>query len=106
LVVVFFPRLSLFYSDYLFDKDRSIIIIMAAPSGIQAQIRKVEDILKGYLYEGPLVPLWAVVEQKTNLKRERVALGLLGFIAIYLVLGWAKDFVCNFIGFLYPAYAS
>ena len=44
-------------------------------AGVQAQIRKVEDILKGYLYEGPLVPLWGLVEQKTKLKRERVALG-------------------------------
>lgn len=35
-----------------------------------------------------------------------IFLGLLGFLAIYLVLGWATDFLCNFIGFLYPAYAS
>ena len=73
---------------------------------IQSQIKKVEDILKGYLYEGPLVPLWSTLEQKTKVKRERLALGFLAFIAIYLVLGWAKDFVCNIIGFLYPAYAS
>jgi len=43
---------------------------------VQSQIRKVEDILKGYLYEGPLVPLWSLVEKKTNVKRERVALGI------------------------------
>ncbi len=73
---------------------------------VQSQIRKFEEILKGYLYEGPLVPLWGTLEQKTKVKRERLALGFLGFIAIYLVLGWAKDFVCNFIGFVYPAYAS
>ena len=42
---------------------------------IQTQIRKVEDILKGYLYEGPLVPIWGLLEQKTKVKRERLALG-------------------------------
>ncbi|CAF3665466.1 unnamed protein product [Rotaria sordida] len=75
-------------------------------SSVRNHIHKVEEILKGYLYEGPLTPFWSLLEQKTKLKRERIALGLLGFIAIYLVLGWAKDFVCNFIGFIYPAYAS
>ncbi len=53
---------------------------------VQNQIRKVEDILKGYLYEGPLVPFWAIVEQKTKVKRERVAIGsviLLLFIFSY-----------------------
>lgn len=73
---------------------------------IQHHIRNLEDTLKGYLYEGPLTPYWGLLEQKTKVKRERMAVGLLGFIAIYLVLGWAKDFVCNFIGFVYPAYAS
>jgi len=73
---------------------------------VQSQINKFENILKGYLYEGPLISLWGFLEQKTKVKRERLALVLLGFIAIYLVLGWAKDFVCNFIGFVYPAYAS
>lgn len=42
----------------------------------QAQIRKVEEILKGYLYEGPLVPFWGLVEQKVKVKRERIALGM------------------------------
>jgi len=50
--------------------------------------------------------LWSLVEQKTKVKRERIALGFLGFISIYLVIGWAKDFVCNILGFIYPAYAS
>jgi hypothetical protein len=95
-------------------------------ASVQNQVQKFEEILKGYLYEGPLTPYWSLLEQKTKLKRERIALGmsllgraslamellltfssgLLGFIAIYLVLGWAKDFACNFIGFVYPAYAS
>jgi hypothetical protein len=49
---------------------------------VQNQIRKYEEILKGYLYEGPLVPLWGLVEQKTKVKRERIALGMLFCVVI------------------------
>jgi hypothetical protein len=41
----------------------------------RTQIHKFEETLKGYLYEGPLTPYWSIIEQKTNLKRERIALG-------------------------------
>uniref|UniRef100_A0A1I8J2J2 Receptor expression-enhancing protein n=1 Tax=Macrostomum lignano TaxID=282301 RepID=A0A1I8J2J2_9PLAT len=33
-------------------------------------------------------------------------LGILAFIAIYLMFGYGSQFLANFIGFLYPAYAS
>jgi hypothetical protein len=48
---------------------------MAVP--VQNHVQKLEDILKGYLYEGPLTPYWSLLEQKTKLKRERLALGRL-----------------------------
>jgi hypothetical protein len=41
----------------------------------RTHIHKFEETLKGYLYEGPLTPYWSIIEQKTNLKRERIALG-------------------------------
>jgi len=43
---------------------------------VQEYTRKFEDILKGYLYEGPLTPYWSILEQKTKVKRERIALGI------------------------------
>ncbi len=43
---------------------------------VQQYIRNFEDILKGYLYEGPLTPYWSILEQKTKVKRERIALGI------------------------------
>ncbi|CAF4524694.1 unnamed protein product [Rotaria sp. Silwood1] len=75
-------------------------------AAVQTQIRKAEAQLKPYLYGGPFNSHWGLIEQKTKVKREQIAFGLFGFLAIYLTFGWANDFICNFIGFIYPAYAS
>ncbi|UJR21002.1 hypothetical protein I4U23_024102 [Adineta vaga] len=75
-------------------------------AAIQPYIRKIENKIKPYLYEGPFTSYWGLLEQKAKVKREHVALGLLGLLAVYLSFGWANDFICNLIGFIYPAYAS
>ncbi|CAF0969829.1 unnamed protein product [Rotaria sordida] len=75
-------------------------------AAVQTQIRKIEQKLQPYLYKGPLSSYWDLIEKKVPVKREQIALGLFGFLAIYLIIGWANDFVCNFLGFIYPAYAS
>jgi len=47
-----------------------------------------------------------MIEQKTNIKKRYIALVAIVVISIYLVIGLAKDLLCNLIGFVYPAYIS
>lgn len=73
---------------------------------VQAQLRKVEEKLKPALYNTVGSDYWAIAEKKTTLKREQLALGVLLVLGLYLAFGWGNDFLCNLIGFLFPAYAS
>jgi len=45
-------------------------------------------------------------EEKTKIKRTWVALALIGAASTGLLVGFAAQIICNFIGFLYPAYES
>jgi hypothetical protein len=53
-------------------------------AAIQTQLHKVQEKVKPYLYEGPLSSYWAILEQKTKLKREQVALGILFSLLLFL----------------------
>ncbi len=43
---------------------------------IENQIRKFEGKLKPFLYDGPFTSYFGLVEQKTKLRREQIALGI------------------------------
>ncbi|CAF4524810.1 unnamed protein product, partial [Rotaria magnacalcarata] len=41
-----------------------------------------------------------------HVERSSIAFGMLGFLALYMIIGWKNDVVCNFIAVVYPIYAS
>jgi len=55
---------------------------------IQNQIRNFENKIKPYLYEGPGVQYWSLLEKKTNVKREQVALGIFFLLLLFLSLDY------------------
>lgn len=53
-----------------------------------------------------LTPYFEMAEKRTGVKRSYLAQGVIGVLSLYLIIGQAAQFVCNLIGFVYPAYKS
>lgn len=51
-------------------------------------------------------PYFEKAEKMTGIKRLYLAQAVLGVLGLYLIVGRAAQFVCNLIGFAYPAYKS
>ena len=49
---------------------------------VQTQLRKFDQLVKPYLYEGPLSSKFSLLEQKTPVKRERFALGRIALLSL------------------------
>nr|CAB3265518.1 receptor expression-enhancing protein 5-like [Phallusia mammillata] len=47
-----------------------------------------------------------IVEKKTNVKKRYLVLGIAGFLGLWLASGYMAAFICNLVGFAYPAYKS
>lgn len=56
--------------------------------------------------ETTLFDVCLAVEKYARANPELVKKGLIALTALYLVVGYGAAFLCNFIGFIYPAYAS
>ena len=55
---------------------------------------------------GKLKDIADKVESLTGVKRIYIFQGVLGLFVLYMVFGYFAQFVCNALGFAYPAYAS
>jgi len=55
---------------------------------------------------GPVNDILTLAEQKTQVKKVYIAYGVLSVIVLWLMFGFGAQLLCNFIGFLYPAYMS
>uniref|UniRef100_A0A1I7XHV3 Receptor expression-enhancing protein n=1 Tax=Heterorhabditis bacteriophora TaxID=37862 RepID=A0A1I7XHV3_HETBA len=71
------------------------------------EIQKVlDDVDKQLHQEGSITNVLSTIEQKTGIKRLHIVLGIVAVQALYLVFGHFAQLVCNFMGFIYPAYVS
>ncbi|KAE9552657.1 hypothetical protein FO519_004136 [Halicephalobus sp. NKZ332] len=71
------------------------------------QVEKIiQDFDKVLHQPGQITNALAVVEEKTGVKRLHLAGGLFVLHALYLIFGRFAELLCNFTGFLYPAYIS
>jgi len=46
------------------------------------------------------------LSEKTSIKKQYLAYGIIGLVVAWLTFGWGGELLCNSIGFVYPAYYS
>ncbi|KAK6642753.1 hypothetical protein RUM43_004255 [Polyplax serrata] len=75
---------------------------------MSSRIGSVRDAIEKALYDEkqPWTKYFQMGEEKTGMKRINLFIGLITFIAFYLVFGYGPQLICNLIGFAYPAYCS
>ncbi|XP_034325935.1 receptor expression-enhancing protein 5 isoform X3 [Magallana gigas] len=76
-------------------------------SAVQQNVENWKAKLDKVLHEkNGFTDLLEKVEQKTGVRRLYLAIGLFAVVVLYLMVGYGAQFLCNFIGFIYPAYTS
>jgi hypothetical protein len=49
---------------------------------------------------------FSIIEQRVHVSRDQFTYAIVGLFAIYMVVGYFAQLLCNAIAFAYPAYAS
>merc|ERR1712188_89653 len=52
------------------------------------------------------IEIMQTLQDKTGVKKLYIAAGISLFIVIFILFGFGAGLLCNFVGFVYPAYAS
>ncbi|KAJ1366225.1 hypothetical protein KIN20_026829 [Parelaphostrongylus tenuis] len=76
---------------------------MPLPPQVQNMLNDVDKQLHS---ESPINNVLGTIEQKSGVKRLHIVLGVAALQALYLIFGHSAELVCNFMGFIYPAYVS
>ena len=70
---------------------------------LEPHIKKLEDLIQS---NPKMDQILIKMEEKTKVKKVYIAIIFMVLVVLWLGSGHAGQLVCNFIGFLYPAYAS
>lgn len=89
----------------MIDRHRSLTLCTALVARVRRSVsfQAVDELLD---HRNIFTDLLYKLEAATNVKRQTLFIGGLCFILFYLVVGYAANLLCYFIGFVFPAYAS
>merc|ERR1711998_266872 len=52
------------------------------------------------------IEVFQTLQDKTGVKKLYIAAGISLFVVVFILFGFGAGLLCNFVGFVYPAYAS
>jgi receptor expression-enhancing protein 5/6 len=79
----------------------------SSSSGSANKLQSIQKALHDFLHTpSAATPIFELVEKNAKIKREYLFLGLVTFLALYLVIGYGAGLVVNLLGFVYPAFKS
>jgi len=80
---------------------------MSSKTNSTSQFQKVRAEVEKKLHEkSQFTDFLGSLETKTGVDRFYIFSGAVGLLSFYLIFGDCAEFVCNMVGFLYPAYIS
>jgi len=75
--------------------------------GVMGAIKETFQKVKEFVDTNPTAQkVFGAIEDKTGIGREKIFMGCVAVLSLYLVVGYASGFIVALLGFLYPAYAS